>query len=111
MSYNEKHIGVNQKLVIDSGGTLNINDGGSVAVKSGGTLDIESGGYLKIAGATIGSTLASGTQAANIVDAKTDYEAGDLDTEGEIIIALNLTNTKLNAVIAALEAFKITAAA
>ena len=40
---------------------------------------------------------------ANITDAKTDYEAGDLDSEAEIITALNSTNTTINEILAALE--------
>jgi hypothetical protein len=40
---------------------------------------------------------------ANISSAKTDYEAGDLDSEAEIITALNSTNTTINEIIAALE--------
>lgn len=42
-------------------------------------------------------------QQANIVAAKTDYTAGDLDTEAEIITALNATNTKLNAILTILQ--------
>jgi hypothetical protein len=36
-------------------------------------------------------------------DLKVDYVAGDLDTEAEVITALNATNTKINAIITKLE--------
>ena len=42
-------------------------------------------------------------QQANIAAAKTDYTTGDLDTEAEIIAALNATNTKLNAILTILQ--------
>jgi hypothetical protein len=38
---------------------------------------------------------------------KVDYTAGDLDSEAEIITALNATNTKLNAIITKLETLKL----
>lgn len=44
---------------------------------------------------------------AHIADAKTDYTTGDLDTEAEIISALNATNGKINSMLAVLEARKI----
>ena len=40
---------------------------------------------------------------AHVADAKTDYTAGNLDSEAEIIVAVNATNTKLNAILVALE--------
>lgn len=58
----------------------------------------------------VGTTLASGTQHAHVVDLKVDYTTGDLDLEAEIIAAVNATNTAVNAILAALEAFKINAA-
>jgi hypothetical protein len=63
----------------------------------------------KLAGA--GAVVASGTQHAHVADAKANYQALDLDTEAEIITALNTTNGKLNAILAALEAFGINALA
>jgi len=65
--------------------------------------------------ASSGSTVASGTQAANIADAKVDYANTDLDDAGsingtEIAAAFNITNGKINSIIAALEAFKIASA-
>ena len=63
----------------------------------------------KLAGA--GAVVSSGTQQAHVADAKVDYQALDLDTEAEIITALNTTNGKINAILAALEAFKINALA
>jgi hypothetical protein len=50
-----------------------------------------------------------GTAAAHEVDAKTDYTAGDLDTEAEIISAFNTTNGKINSIIAKLEALGLLA--
>jgi hypothetical protein len=52
---------------------------------------------------TTGTITNAGTQASHIADQKTDYEAGNLDLEAEIIAAFNATNTALNAVLAALE--------
>jgi len=48
-------------------------------------------------------------QQANIADAKVDYTTGDLDSEAEIISAFNTTNTKINSLIAILEAFGLSA--
>jgi hypothetical protein len=45
----------------------------------------------KLSGA--GAIVASGTQHIHVADAKVDYTTGDLDTEAEIISALNATNT------------------
>lgn len=42
-------------------------------------------------------------RAAHIADAKTDYTAGDLDSEAEIISALNTLNGKINSILAVLE--------
>lgn len=58
---------------------------------------------------TGGKITADGTQASHIVDAKADYTTGDLDTEAEIIAALNAANAKLNSVLAALEGVGILA--
>tara|TARA_Y100000034_G_C6561209_1_gene242879 strand:+ start:267 stop:458 length:192 start_codon:yes stop_codon:yes gene_type:complete len=44
---------------------------------------------------------------AAIADQKVDYAAGDLDTEAEIIVAVNATNTAINSLIAALENYGI----
>lgn len=65
--------------------------------------------------ASSGATVASGTTASNIADAKTDYAYTDLDDGGsingtEIAAALNLTNGKINSIIAALEAFNLASA-
>jgi hypothetical protein len=42
-------------------------------------------------------------QQTHIADAKVDYVAGELDTEAEIIAAINTTNTTLNSVLHYLE--------
>ena len=73
--------------------TYKTDDGDRQVIASGGSIDIESGGVIK----------AAGTQAGTIADAKVDYATPDLDTEAEIIVAINATNTTLNAVVAALK--------
>lgn len=71
-----------------------------VRMRAGGDeLDVAPGGKIT----------ADGTQAAHIADAKADYTTGDLDTEAEIIAALNAANAKLNSVLAALEGVGILA--
>lgn len=50
-------------------------------------------------------------QYTHVVDAKTDYTTGDLDAEAEVIVALNATNTKINAILAVFEAFGLVATA
>jgi len=57
----------------------------------------------KIPVATTNGRLIDLTAQAAESDLKTDYTAGDLDTEAEIITAINATNTKINAIIAKLE--------
>lgn len=51
-------------------------------------------------------TPASGTQAATIADLDTDleeaYETPELDTEAEIIVAINATNARVNEIATAL---------
>jgi hypothetical protein len=49
------------------------------------------------------------TDSAHIADADTSYTTGDLDTEAEIITAVNATNTTLNAVLVVLESHGLTA--
>jgi len=44
-----------------------------------------------------------GRQTAHIADAKVNYTTGNLDTEAEIISALNTTNGKINAILLILE--------
>jgi hypothetical protein len=61
----------------------------------------------KLAGA--GARVASGTQAVHAADLKTNYGAGELDTEAKIITALNTTNAKINTILLALEDFGINA--
>jgi hypothetical protein len=40
---------------------------------------------------------------SHIADAKADYTTGDLDSEAEVIAAVNATNAKINSILAALE--------
>lgn len=49
---------------------------------------------------------AGAVQQNHIADGKTDYTTGDLDLEAEIIAAFNTTNGKINAILAALEAYE-----
>ena len=48
-------------------------------------------------------------QQAHIADLNAAYAAGDLDTEAEIITAINATNAKINAILAMLEAHGLVA--
>ena len=61
----------------------------------------------KIPVATTNGRLIDLTAQAHEDDVKTDYTAGDLDTEAEIIDAVNATNAKINAVLAKLETLKL----
>lgn len=96
--------------------------GDELVVAAGGKITIEDGGVLELAGTELeasademnllsgaGDAIASGTQVANIANAKVDYTTGDLDTEAEIIAAVNATNGKINDILAALLAFGIMA--
>ena len=56
-----------------------------------------------------GKITENGTQASNISDVTTDYSTGDLDTEAELIAAINANGTAINAIIAALEGVGILA--
>ena len=57
----------------------------------------------------VGATVASGTQAANITDASTAHALNATFSDTEVEGALDALGTKINSVIAALEAFGITA--
>ena len=57
----------------------------------------------KIPVATTNGRLVDVTPQAYEADLKVDYTTGDLDTEAEIITAINATNTKINAIITKLE--------
>lgn len=46
---------------------------------------------------------------AHIADAKANYAAGELDTEAEVITAINATNTIINSILARLETFGLSA--
>ena len=75
-----------------SPGVYRQQDGNVIVITSGGELKVETGGKVT----------ANGTQASAIADAKTNYTTGDLDTETKIAAAFNTTNTKINAILAAL---------
>lgn len=114
-----------------------VGSGGSLDVESGGELDVESGGALKIAGTAItataaelnklasaGAVVASGTQASNIADIVITYSANDpgITPNAAVTVADGSTPTvaellelceellsNQSAIIAALEAFGISA--
>ena len=56
-------------------------------------------------GTTVASPAGLYTQQAHIADASVAYTTGDLDSEAEIIAAVNATNTKINSILTALEGF------
>ena len=91
------------KMVILNDGNVGINDT-SPAEKLDVTGNINLTGVLKVDGVQVLKE-----QQAHIADAKTDYTTGDLDTEAEIITALNATNTKINAILLMLETHGLTA--
>jgi len=92
-----------ERMRITSGGNVGINDT-SPAEKLDVTGNINLTGVLKVDGVQVLKE-----QQAHIADAKTDYTTGDLDTEAEIITALNATNTKINAILLMLETHGLTA--
>lgn len=57
-----------------------------------------------------GKITADGVQPAHLAALKVNYTTGDLDAEAEIISALNATNTRINAIMTALEGVGIFAA-
>lgn len=65
---------------------------------------------LQALDAVTGSTVANGTQAANITDASVAHALNATFSDTEVEAALNALGTKINLIIAALEAFQITAA-
>lgn len=50
-------------------------------------------------------------QPAKLTALKVNYTTGDLDIEAEVIAAVNATNTRINAIVAALEGIGVFAAA
>ena len=73
--------------------------GDKMVIDNGGEIEVVAGGKITNAG----------TQASAIVNAKADYATGDLDIEAEIITAVNASNGKINAIIAALKGVGIIA--
>jgi len=64
--------------------------------------------FAKLHAAT-GTKIASGTAGTHVTDLKVNYTTLDLDTEAEIIAAINTTNAAINALLARNEAFGINA--
>jgi hypothetical protein len=88
-----------------NGGNVGINDL-APAEKLDVTGNINLTGVLKVDDVQVLKE-----QQAHIADAKTNYTAGDLDSEAEIITAMNATNAKINAILAMLEAHGLVATA
>lgn len=61
----------------------------------------------KIPVATTNGRLTDLTAQTHEADAKVDYTTGDLDSESEIVTAINATNTKLNSILTKLENLKL----
>lgn len=116
------------ELVVSNGGTLTVESGGTLALASGatftsGTNAIEAADLAAVASLSgltasveelnkldgAGDVVASGTQASAISNLNESYGTGDLDSEAEIIAALNATNAAINDILAALRAFGIIA--
>lgn len=76
--------------------------------QGGDILVVAAGGEIKIE--TGGKITANGTQHVHVADLKVDYTTGDLDTEAEIIAALNATNTAINTILAILQGIAAVAA-
>lgn len=110
MAYNEKHIKTNQKLVIDSGGTLDIGDsasfavksGGALAVNSGGSLDVESGGSFKLAGTAVNATATEINRACDVSARVQELTASGAVTAGVQSIELKHGTVVVAATIASL---------
>lgn len=86
MAYNEKHIGVNQKIVIDSGGVLNVADGGE----------------LQIAGTAIAATAAELNRACDVSARVQALTVSGAVTAGVQSIELNHATVAVAATIASL---------
>ena len=71
----------------------------------------QGGASLVINGAS-GAMLLPGTetQPSHVSALKVDYTTGNLDTEAEIIAAINATNTRINLIMSALEGIGVFAA-
>jgi len=67
----------------------------------------QGGGAWVIGGKLLPSTE---VQPAHVTALKVNYTTGDLDAEAEIIAALNATNTRVNAIMTALEGIGVFAA-
>jgi len=90
-------------LSILNNGNVGINDI-APAEKLDVTGNINATGVLKIDDVQVVKE-----QQTHIADLNAAYAAGDLDTEAEIITAINATNAKINAILAMLEAHGLVA--
>lgn len=84
-----------------SNNTKNYDEQGGARKVIGGELRILTGAKI---------TPATGTQATHLTALKVNYTTGDLDAEAEVIAAVNATNTRINAIVTALEGVGIYAA-
>lgn len=66
------------------------------------TSDLEVEGTVTATAYRVGEDQVVGARSGAIADTKVNYAAGDLDTEAEIIAAMNTTNGKINSILACL---------
>jgi len=78
---------------------------GASARVTGNVVANSSGAAYRLDGTTIAEQV---VQTAHIANASVAYTTGGLDTEAEVIAAVNATNGKINSILAALEANSIT---
>lgn len=94
--------GSSVRAILNSSGNLLIganptDDASGSKLQVAGTINLASGNVYKINNVQI-----VGARQAAIASANVDYATGNLDTESEIITALNTTNGKINSILTAL---------
>jgi hypothetical protein len=66
---------------------------------------VDANGYAKFTSRFGCNGVTPAAKQTHVADGKTDYTTGDLDTEAEVISAINTINTKLNSILSTLETF------
>lgn len=93
--------GVLLRMKLNAAGNLLLNtatdDASGAKLQVSGTINLASGNAYKINNQQV-----VGARQAAIANASVAYTTGNLDTEGEIISALNTTNGKINSILTAL---------